>query len=440
MRRVVGGLLVAAAGIAAWTGCTEQIIAPGNCPDFCPNGQIVLHDTIFTTIIELDSAFRGYLQAYQSGTATAADLPGVQSRAIFVLRPMDTRVAPNPPDTTTVPIFVDSSRLSLTMLRRNQATTNLWLKLYAIPTTTDSTTSFASLDPAFAVAPIDSVNVSDLLSLPIITDTVNEGVWGDTLIRTDSAGHVLVTADSARILRLFFDLDTLQAPFVVADSGRLGFGIRVTADSLASAAFATTEAGAGELALTRFYHYTKPDTVSGTPDSVKYASLVRAPRLDSFVFDPPSAPLDSNLTVGGVPSARSLIRVNIPPFLHDSIDVVRATAVLVPVAPVPGAASDSFRVLARAVLADLGAKSPTAVDPSGIAVVHPGSTDTVRIDITSLVRGWTLVDTTAATAFFLSQFPEATSFTEIQFYSSRAPAFRPALHVTYIKRFPFGQP
>jgi len=36
--------------------------------------------------------------------------------------------------------------------------------------------------------------------------------------------------------------------------------------------------------------------------------------------------------------------------------------------------------------------------------------------------------------------PEAASFTEIRFYSSRAPAFRPALHVTYVKRFPFGTP
>ncbi|HXO85144.1 MAG TPA: hypothetical protein VN803_06435, partial [Gemmatimonadales bacterium] len=184
-----------------------------------------------------------------------------------------------------------------------------------------------------------------------------------------------------------------------------------------------------------FFHYTPKDSVTQ-----RDSSLLRAPTFDSFVFDPPSAPLDSNLTVGGVPSARSLIRVNIPPFLHDSIDVVRATVVLVPVAPFPGVASDSFRILVRAVLADLGAKSPLALDPSGVGVVHAGSTDTLRLDITDLVRLWTLADTATATAFFLGQLPEASSFTEIRFYSSRAPAFRPTLHVTYIKRFPFGQP
>jgi hypothetical protein len=40
----------------------------------------------------------------------------------------------------------------------------------------------------------------------------------------------------------------------------------------------------------------------------------------------------------------------------------------------------------------------------------------------------------------LGQVPEAASYTEIRFYSSRAPALRPALHVTYVKRFPFGLP
>jgi hypothetical protein len=37
----------------------------------------------------------------------------------------------------------------------------------------------------------------------------------------------------------------------------------------------------------------------------------------------------------------------------------------------------------------------------------------------------------------LGQVPEAASFTEIRFYSS-ARRVRPALHITYVKRFPFG--
>jgi hypothetical protein len=130
-----------------------------------------------------------------------------------------------------------------------------------------------------------------------------------------------------------------------------------------------------------------------------------------------------------------------PAFLHDSFDVVRATLILVPVSPVVGAPSDSFAILVRPVLADLGAKSPLSPETQLFTrvTVHTGSADTLRIELTDLVRTWA-IDTTRATALFLGQVPEAASFTEIRFYSSRAPAFRPALHLTYVKRFPFGEP
>ena len=76
----------------------------------------------------------------------------------------------------------------------------------------------------------------------------------------------------------------------------------------------------------------------------------------------------------------------------------------------------------------------------GASVAFCGrSADTVAIELTDLIRAWAQ-DTTAPTAFFLAHVPEAASFTEIRFYSSRALAFRPALRVTYVKRFPFGTP
>src|SRR2546425_6372136 len=76
---------------------------------------------------------------------------------------------------------------------------------------------------------------------------------------------------------------------------------------------------------------------------------------------------------------------------------------------------------------------------SATRTIHTGTADTVTIELTDLVRAWAQ-DTTAQTAFFLAHVPEAASFTEIRFYSSRAPGFRPALHITYVKRFPFGTP
>jgi hypothetical protein len=423
------------------TACTENVTAPGACPNFCPSDSIGIRDTIFATIIQRDSSFRGYVPSFHAEAMTAADLPGVvDSRAFFTTDTMIRRVAPKTGDTTTVPISVDSARVRFVIIRRPKNTTNLRLRLYQLPVTTDSTSDFASLDPAFTAAPVDSLNVSDLLALPAIGDTQTVRLWGDS-IRVDTAGHVLQINRVDSSLAVYFNLDTLQAPLSDADTGRIAWGVRAAADSFASVILGTSESAGNGPLMRWFYHYTIPDTVSATPDSVVNTDRAPGTRFDNFVFNPPTPPLDSNLAVGGVPSARALLRVAMPAYLHDSIDVVRATLILVPVNAVQGAPSDSFNILARPVLTDLGAKSPlgTTATLFGSRVIHIGSPDTVQIELTNLVRAWSL-DTTMATAFMLGEVPEATSYTEIRFYSSRAPAFRPALHVTYVKRFRFGNP
>lgn len=423
-------------------GCTEQVTAPGVCPNFCPGGAIDIKDTIFTDVIQRDSAFRGYVRADEADAMTVADIPGVvDSRAIFLMSFLSPRVTPTAGDTTTVPISVDSARLRIEVVRRDRNSANLRLKLYRLPSTIDSASTFAQLDPSFAGPVLDSVNISDLLARPDIDDTATVRIWGDT-IRTDSAGHTLQFHPSDSSLIVYFDLDTTQAPFVAADSGRLAWGVTVAADSLASVALGARGIGlASRDPLIRwFYHYTIPDTLAA-PDSVVHTSSSKATSFDSFVFDPPNPLLDDNLTVGGAPSARSLLRVAMPAFLHDSFDVVRATMILVPTAAVLGAPGDSFVVRARPILTDLGAKSP--ISPAtvfyGRATIRPGSADTVRIELSDLIRAWAL-DTSATTALMLDQLPEAAAYTEIRFSSSRTPAFRPALHVTYVKRFPFGTP
>lgn len=405
------------------------------CPDFCPGGTIGVVDTILMDVIERDSAFPGYLEAHQGAALPVADLPGVvDSRAIFRILAMFTRVTNRPsPDTTTVPITIDSARLRLDIVRRDTNTANLWIKLYRLPIDIDSTTTFAQLAPSFTDSIVDSVSVSALLAAPQIYDTATLRIWGDT-IQTDSAGHVLQVASDSSLL-LFVDLDTTQARFVVADSGKVAYGVRISADSLASIALGSNEGSGRGPQVVWFYTY--PDTNAAPV----HATRARGALFDSFVFTPPTPALDSNLAVGGVAAARSLLRVAIPPLLRDSADVVRATLILVPVGPVPGAAGDSFAVVARPVLADLGAKSPFSTNSgfSGLVTVRLNTADTLRIEVTDLIRAWAR-DTTAATALLLGQQPEAASYTQIRFYSTRAPAFRPALHVTYVRRFAFGTP
>src|SRR5436190_14952263 len=147
--------------------CVEVATAPGVCPTFCPNGTIESYDTIFTDIIVRDSAFRGYVQPYQAEAMTAADLPGViDSRAVFVTNNMFTTTTPIPGDTTSVPLVADSVRLRTIIVRRDTQSTNLQLKLYSVPVTTDSTSTFLDLEPYFSNPPVDSVNVSAVLARP----------------------------------------------------------------------------------------------------------------------------------------------------------------------------------------------------------------------------------------------------------------------------------
>jgi len=417
--------------LLALAACTEQATAPGVCPDFCPGGQIGVVDTIFTDIIERDSAFSGYVEAFGGEVMAIADVPGaVDSRAIFRMNAMPTSIVLH--DTTTSPIIVDSARLQIQILHRDTSATNLWLKLYRLPLDIDSTTTFAQVIPPFTDSIVDSVNVNALLSAPKIGDTATVRIWGDT-IQTDSAGHVLlVGADSSLIL--YTDLDTAQARFVAADSGKVAFGYRVSPDSANTIALGTSDNGRGPR-LTWFFNFL--DSTSTKKDS----SLSRGPLFDSFVFNPPTPAIDSNLAIGGAPAARSLLRVKIPALLRDSADVVRATLIMVPVGPVPGAPADSFTILARAVIADLGAKSPLSTnrDFFGTHVVHLNAADTLRMELTDLVRSWAL-DSTLASALMLGQAPEGASYTQIRFYSTRSPAFRPTLHITFVRRYAFGAP
>jgi hypothetical protein len=385
-------------------------------------------------VIDRDSAFRGYLRADEAEELAVAEIPGVaDSRAIFRTQPLFTRVVQSSDDTVTVPITVDSARLRINVVRRDTLSANLRINIYRLPLALDTSTTFASLAGAFTDSLVDSIDVSDLLARPPVADTATLRIWGDT-IRTDSAGHVLQISRLDRSLILFTTLDTTRARFVEADTGKVAFGLRVAADSLASISVGSNNVFDRSATIRWFYHYDGDSTVIA-------ADATRGVSFDSFVFDPPNGPIGDDLVVGGAPATRSLLRVNMPAFLRDTVDVVRATLILVPTAPIQAASGDSFRVVVRPVQADLGAKSPlsTASAFFGSTTMHIGSADTVRIELSDLVRAWAL-DTTAATAIVLGKVPEAASYIEARFYSSRTPAFRPALHVTYVRRFGFGRP
>jgi hypothetical protein len=413
---LIGAALVAAA-------CVEDLTTPGVCPDYCPSHQLTIVDTVLASNISRDSAFRGYVLPNQAALLLAANLPGiVDGRAIFRINGPGSRHRINPNDTTSGAILgSDSARLQVYITRRDSAATNLTLRFVRLPKTIDSTTTFADVTAPFTDSLVRTLNIDTLLAKPNRKDSVT----GDSAV-VDTINRRLV---------LSLKLDSTQARYVAADSGTVAYGIQISADSLASIAIGKQSSFGPQLTW-----YVRVDS-SGVPVPRGLGTFFAA--FASSVRNPPAPPIDSTLAVGGVPSARSILRVTFPRILRDSGQILRGTLILVPAVAAQGAPIDSFAMEVHTVQVDLGAKSPIAVDATrtDTTMIHiggnVGGSDTVRVEVTNLLQFWA-ADSTQPTTLVLRAQNEAQSFAEVRFYPSSAAAFRPALEVTFVRRYPFG--
>lgn len=438
MRRLV----LALAGAAAVWACTEELTAPGVCPAFCPDHEIAVVDTILRTSLTRDSAFRGFVRPQDAVALPLTDLPFARSAAAFGFGGIPDEYFFGT-DPVGYPIAgVDSVRLEFVMARPDTAPRNLSFIVYRVAKDVDSTVTYADIAGSL---------IPDSLARRVYLDTLLAAPWQpdadlDSLRVQPGTGDGLWVNQAAGNLLFRLRLDSADAPYVAADSGRLGFTIAVAADSQASTFLQSSEGGSPA----RVVWYLRVDSAGVT----KLQERSREVRLDTFVQDPPPVALDSSLVVGGAPSARSLLRFEYPPALRspDSAQVVRATLLLVPDGAVLGAPADSFLLVAYRVQADLGAKSPPAAQVAagdsshaGAIWVHTGTADTVGVEVTDVLRRWS-ADSTLHTTFLLVQYAfadryaEGVSLSTIRFFPSRAAAFAPALRLTYVPRTRFGIP
>jgi len=176
------------------------------------------------------------------------------------------------------------------------------------------------------------------------------------------------------------------------------------------------------------------DSVQNQPRVTRVS--IRTTRLDTYVFTPPPPPPANALSVGGAPSSRSFIRLDLPKQVVDSSQVVRATLFLVPASPVLGPPGDTLRIVAHALATDIGPKSPIrpAISDSAGRVgarVIAGSTDTIKVDITDVIRSWK-GDSLSPRAVALTVEREGGSWAEARFWSSANLTLRPMLDITFV--------
>jgi hypothetical protein len=395
----IGGLLA----VITIAGCQEKLTAPADCPALCPGGQPQVFDEVFTAVSGGDSSFIGYVQPHQGPALLVSNgLQGFEERGLVRFLPRSATVTVR--DTART-YTIDSVALSFTLVARDTNLTDLQLGLYRLTPSIDSTTTFADVAPAF-------VPGSLIATIPV-PDTQNTGT-------------VRAVFDAA-------DLNRVEIP--AADSGRLAIGIRIEAPAATGVRLGALASGSSPLFIT-YATLDVPDT-----GAAKLRTLLLGPSFNTFVSDAPQVP-DTMLAVGGSPSARALLRFSLPSRILDSATIVRATLELIPVAPIPGLPTDRARLLGRAVLSDVGAKSPVSSTAGRVPEdTLEAGTGAVSLEAVRLVELW-LGAARRPTALVLSLTPEGASFSRPVFYSTRAAdaSLWPRLRISYLRSFPFETP
>jgi hypothetical protein len=408
--------VAAAVLAAALAACQERLTSPAECPELCPGGSAQLFDTIVPATAGRDSSFPaaadlasgGYVNRGQ-GTAVLVSngFAPSEDRAIYRFAPRGDAISVRD---TLRSYTVDSALINMTLVARDTTVHGLRIILYRLPGTVDTSATFATIDPLLVDA-----SLIDTIAVP---DSVHTGSVS-TLLRADLVGRIaLVGADSS-----------------------LAIGLRITADAPTGIRLGAARSSSAAT-LTSYVTVDVPDT-----GSLKHQVLSRATAFNSFVTQTPVVPVDSLLTVGGEPSSRALIRFGLSDAFLDSATIVRATLELTPVRPILGLPDDPSFIQIKAVVGDLGAKSPVTGQPALIFndTLPAVESDTFRAEITPIVQLWRS-SRTSPQSMFLSLQPEAATFARAVFFSTRShgpdPAVlvAPRLRITYQRSFPFENP
>jgi hypothetical protein len=389
--------LMLTAGLAA---CSEHLTQPGQCPELCPGGTPQGQEEILTALPGQDSTFTGYTERstgsvmlVASGIPTAADT----SYGVIKFIPRSDSIMFR--DTLRA-YTVDSVRITLLQVAHDTAARNVQVQLYRLPSNLDTTgLSYAGVSPFFTPA--------NLIAQAQLPDTAS----ADTL-------HFLVQGTSLANV-------TLQP----ADGGVLAIGVAI----MGNVPTGGRVGNAGSVLPPEFTTYVTPIATPTQAEPInaltRFAGYVSR---QTAVVDP------AFLTVGGVPSSRVLIRFPWSARLRDSVTIVRATLELVPSQPVAGLPNDPGTLNVRGLATDFGAKSPVEPLSLGVLSLPANTTDTVRVEIASVVQFWQ-IGLLRPPAVFLSVTPEVETFTRAVFGSSRSGA-PPRIRLNYLPRFPFSRP
>lgn len=407
-------LLAAFVLSAALAGCREDLTSPGSCPATCPGGTPVVRDTFLDATPGQDVTVAGYFKPGLTdfGLRVTNGLNGSIDYGVVRFNPLRDSILVR--DTIRT-YTIDSVTLTVSVLARDTLISGTVIELHRLPSTLDtSNTTYATVSPEM----VDST----LLDSTTIADSV-KGIKQYRFLFTG--------ADLAKV-----QVDTTDNGVAEGD---LVIGIAIAGDSVTGVRFGALASGnSGATVLSPLFHTYITLNIPDTATAIRHRTLQRAPDFTRYVSSVASTTDPNLLAPGGDRGTRAMIRFPWPPYLKDSVKLVRATLELVPEAPFAGLRDDSTYIEIRGMRVDFGAKSPL----SGISAVVPliiGSSDTVRVEVAPELQFWQGTRPHPP-VFLMILRPEGGNFMEPLFKSTRSSSGQPRLRVTYQVPFDFGRP
>lgn len=414
-RLKLAGLVILTAIAAA---CTEKLDNSAGCPILCPGqgGQI---ETITIDAVTLDSTVSALAgQGTETSLLLATRGDTLDSRAIIRFDSIPDRYRRPGSDTTSILVTtVDSAFLRMRVdTIGGKIPSTLTLDLYDVNSTA----------PDSAVAEIAALFTEDRL---ITSATFDKTALKDTINVTIPGGAIL----SRR-------------------GGAFRIGVRARASQSVQIRLLSQE---GSLAPTLLSYRVSPDT---TVSRVTLAPASRTPLNQpilaasladyTLLVKGTATGAASQLNIGGLPARRVYMRFNIPAFILDSVDVVRATLLLTQQANTSIDATDTVLIVPNVSLAtssviDIAKAAQIAQGlQSDTLRVTPGGSGLRTLEVATLIAVWrTQNGDETPRALVLVSALEGTSPLEARFFPAEAaPDVRPRLRISYSSRKSTGLP
>jgi hypothetical protein len=235
--------------------------------------------------------------------------------------------------------------------------------------------------------------------------------------------------------------DTIRAASLAnipaGDANVVSLALVARGDAPVALSLASSEQSSG---APRLYWYVKG---RAPQDSALAHTFNVGPQYDTFVYRPSVFTPATELLAGGLPLARSIIQLRLPLEAIDSVGLVRATLVLTMTGPAQGWLNEHFRISARGLIRDFGAKSLLYSDSAagGTAPVVAGDSGEIRIEIGRMLRLWgTTSGDSLPRVLMLLNLAEGGGMGAVTVARGTSGAAAPRLILTYIRPYEFGVP